>query len=307
MMAAFTSLALFLSAAAGLKFEVASVKPSVPRPQTAGGAAERTGGSGFGGGGCPTSLKVSLGRVDVRCATLPVLIGYAFRISPDRVTGPAWMTGLGSPKFDIAATIPQGATENQVPELFQALLADRFHLVFHRGTGARAIYALVVAKGGIKLKKASPEAANTLAPASVEEFYGAAQTRTIPNVDGRGSTIMISNPRMGTVRQTGDPFEIQRWEASDISLAGLADLLDTVAPVSTPMIDMTAVKGRFQMVLEVSLGAARPGMVSITDMEAVVVNAFNDGLRKLGLKLERRRGNLEILVVDRVEKVPTAN
>src|SRR6185295_6413143 len=120
---------------------------------------------------------------------------------------------LGSPRFDIAARIPQNASENQVPEMFQILLAERFQLVFHRGTAARPIYALVVAKGGTKLKKASPEATNTGAPASVEEFYGALQTHTIPNTDGRGSTITISNPRMGTVRQTGDPFEIQRWKA----------------------------------------------------------------------------------------------
>ena len=303
-------------------FEVASVRPAVRSP---GGAVERTGGGGIGGG-CPTSLKVDRGRVDVRCATITMLIGYAFRISPDRVTGPDWMMGAGSPRFDIVAKIPQGGSERQVPEMLQALLADRFKLAFHRGNKNGALYALVVEKGGLKLKEAVPEvgtqvpavAAEPVAPPSVDGFFGAVQTHTIANADGRTSTTMISNPRMGTVRQTGEPFQIQRWEAANISLEGLADLLDKVAPLSSPIVDMTGVKGRFQMVLEVSLRDAQPGRVSVSanptagegpgsEMEAVVLRAFNEGLRKLGLRLERRKGAVEAVVVDHVEKTPTEN
>jgi uncharacterized protein (TIGR03435 family) len=43
------------------------------------------------------------------------------------------------------------------------------------------------------------------------------------------------------------------------------------------------------------------------EMEARVVRAFNDGLRKLGLQLERRRGEVPTLIVDHVEKTPTEN
>jgi uncharacterized protein (TIGR03435 family) len=42
-------------------------------------------------------------------------------------------------------------------------------------------------------------------------------------------------------------------------------------------------------------------------MEDAVLRRFNDGLRKLGLQLERRKGPLETLIVDRVEKMPTGN
>jgi uncharacterized protein (TIGR03435 family) len=253
-----------------------------------------------------------------------MLIGYAFRISPDRVTGPDWMTGAGSPRFDIAAKIPQGTSEHQVPEMFQALLADRFKLSFHRENKNGEVYALVVEKGGLKLKEAGPEPGTQISAAaaepspqpSVDGFFGAVQTRTIANADGRTSTTTISNPHMGTVRQTGEPFQIQRWEAPSISLEGLADLLDKVLPLSSPVVDMTGLKGRFQMVLEVSMREARPGMVSIganpaegpgTEMEVVVLKAFNDGLRKLGLELEHREGTVEAVVVDHVEKTPTEN
>jgi len=241
------------------------------------------------------------------------------------------MVGLGSPRFDVAAKLPQGASENQVPEMVQALLADRFKLTIHRGTREQAIYGLVVAKGGLKLKEAEPgagvpaadQAADPgTAPGAIELFAGV-QTRTteIPNADGAGSTAMMSNPRMGAVRETDGPNRTQRWEAPSISLDGLADLLDRMMPSPSSVIDMTGLKGRYQLVLEVSLNdlaGMRPAMTSasddpiarenaLMDMEEVVLRRFNDGLRKLGLQLERRKEPVETIVVDHVEKTPTGN
>jgi uncharacterized protein (TIGR03435 family) len=137
------------------------------------------------------------------------------------------------------------------------------------------------------------------------------ETRTISGADGRTSVTMISNPRMGTVRQTDGPAGVQRWEAASISFAGLADLLDDVAPLSSPIIDMTGLKGRYQMLLEVSLkdppGEPHAEDNPTEDMGAKIVKRFNDGLLKLGLRLELRKGPVEILAVDHVEKTPMEN
>jgi uncharacterized protein (TIGR03435 family) len=38
-----------------------------------------------------------------------------------------------------------------------------------------------------------------------------------------------------------------------------------------------------------------------------VLKAFNDGLLMLGLRLERRKGPIDIIVVDRVESTPIEN
>jgi uncharacterized protein (TIGR03435 family) len=99
-------------------FEAASVKP-VPGWRPSGGGINERGAAGTGGG-CPTSMRVDQGRVDFNCTTVAMLIGYAVRLSPDRVTGTDWMMALGSPRFNIVATLPQGASANQVPEIFQA-------------------------------------------------------------------------------------------------------------------------------------------------------------------------------------------
>lgn len=213
--------------------------------------------------------------------------------------------------------------------MLQALLADRFKLAIHRGTTQQAIYALVVAKGGLKVKEAAPKAgapvpaaaADPDAPPSTIAVFGDVETRTTPNADGSGYTATVSNPRMGTVRETDGPNRFQRWEAASITFEGLADLLDKVAPLASPVIDMTGLKGRYQLVLEVSLNdlsRARPAMTSAggdptpmenarMDLEEAVLKGFNDGLRKLGLQLERRKGPLETLVVDHLEKTPTEN
>ena len=244
-----------------------------------------------------------------------MLIGYAFRISPDRITGPSWMMGAGSPRFNINATIPPGVGKDRIPGMLRVLLIERFHLAVHRGSASAPVFALVVAKGGPKMQAASRDniAAEPANDVSSDDagFYGSTGSRTVPNPDGSGTVTLINNPRMGTVRQTGgDPYKGQRWEASGASMTGLADLLDYVAPLDLPVVDMTELRSRYRFVLEVTLTDLRNAPRSAdrpADTGAMVLDRFNSGLRKLGLQLERRKGPVETVIVDRVEKTPTEN
>jgi uncharacterized protein (TIGR03435 family) len=43
------------------------------------------------------------------------------------VIGPDWLES----RFNIDAKMPAGSTRNQVPEMLQSLLADRFHMKSH--------------------------------------------------------------------------------------------------------------------------------------------------------------------------------
>ena len=228
--------------------------------------------------------------------------------------------GPGSPRFDIQARIPPGAPEAQVPEMLRALLAERFKLIVHRGGSYGPVYSLAVARGGLKMKEAAPgtdeEAprAGANAPPSIDSAYGSTEIRSDQGPDGRGSSSTLSSPSMGTVRQTGDPCKIERWESSGISLPGLADLLDKELSLPAPVVDLTGLTGRYQMVLEASLSdlpaachSAPGGGDSQADTEQIVLRSFNDGLAKLGLRLERGRGSVEAVFVDRVEKSPTEN
>jgi uncharacterized protein (TIGR03435 family) len=169
----------------------------------------------------------------------------------------------------------------------------------------------VVAKGGVKVKKSQADRVPDPDAASIPEaFYGTVQTRAIADRASGESATEISNA--ACVRETGDPYHVQRWEARDISFAGLADLLDQAAPLSLPIVDMTGLNGRYSLVLEVSLsdlsgdrrsdpGDAKP------DREETALRSFNAGLLKLGLRLERRKGPLETIVIDHVAKTPPEN
>jgi uncharacterized protein (TIGR03435 family) len=131
------TLCLFLSAQAPLAFEAASVKPAPP-----------------GRGSVMYYRTPPGGRVSVSNATLKLLIQNVYRVRDFQVSGgPSWLATEG---WDIEATPGSNATPPITPEqrdeMFKTLLADRFHLVLHRETKELAVYDLVVAKGGPKLR-----------------------------------------------------------------------------------------------------------------------------------------------------------
>src|SRR5262249_25459136 len=71
------------------------------------------------------------------------------------IGGPAW---IGADRFDITATLPDGAGRRELPMMLRALLAERFKLVAYAETREAPIYALVVARAdgrlGTGLRKA---------------------------------------------------------------------------------------------------------------------------------------------------------
>lgn len=124
--------ALFAQTAA---FEVASVK-SLP-PVTDGRVSTR--------------MSTDDGMVRYSNVTLKDVIAQAWGIAKFRIEGPAW---LDDERYTIAAKIPSGASSQQVPGMFQTLLRERFAMEFHRESKDVPVLALVVAKGGSKLKAA---------------------------------------------------------------------------------------------------------------------------------------------------------
>jgi uncharacterized protein (TIGR03435 family) len=245
-------------------------------------------------------------RANFTCQSLGQLVSYAFGKLPDQITGVDW--SAFSERFDIAAKLPEGAKEEQVPEMVLSLLEERFKLMFHRGNREGPIYALMAAKGGPKLKPAA-EAADT---AGASQAFSMAmmngvnfrQTR-IPNADGKGFTVIMNTPAMGTVREPQTPPEIRRWEAPNINAEGLAELLTIAVGGPIPVRDMTGLQRRYDVELELSMAdslAAAP-----EEFQDALFKAGQDALKKLGLQLERRKGPIEIVVIDHLAKTPTEN
>ena len=138
------------AAAQPVAFEVASVKPA-GEPDSIGKICLLPCSPG-------ERLTVEGARVDIRYMSLERLILTAYGLKTYQLTGPDWMK---SARFDIAAKMPARAGKERLPEMLQALLAERFKLTIHRDSKELPVNALVVAKTGPKMK---PSTADTSGP-----------------------------------------------------------------------------------------------------------------------------------------------
>lgn len=113
------------------EFEVASVKPS-PSGET-------------------ISIRRSGGRLTTTSTSLRMLITWAYGIEDDRLAGqPKWLDDV---RYDIKADAPEERiSRGELYAMMQSLLVERFRLAVHHETREMPIYALVVDKGGPKVK-----------------------------------------------------------------------------------------------------------------------------------------------------------
>ncbi len=167
---ALLSAAAFAQAApARLEFEVASVKPSTA--PTAGSSVN-------------IGVKINGAQVHISSLSLKDYIRIAYRVKEYQVSGPDWLNGE---RFEIDAKLPSGVTRDQVPDMLQSLLADRFGLKLHRGTKEFPVYALVVAGSGMKMKEVPPEPGEE-APTTVDVVATGGPAGVSMNF-GRGSSL----------------------------------------------------------------------------------------------------------------------
>lgn len=102
--------------------------------------------------GCFSMLPPGGTHYAVTCLTLRDLIAMAWKLHPDYIQG-GDAHALDT-YYDLTAVTPgdQPWTRDTIPPMLRQLLIERFHVVVHPGTKQVSGYALVVAKGGPKLK-----------------------------------------------------------------------------------------------------------------------------------------------------------
>jgi len=101
-------------------------------------------------GGVMSQMDLKPGRLTCSNVNLKKLIMQAYRVKDFQVSGPDW---LNLEIYDITATMPPATSTDQVLLMMQSLLAERFQLVLHHETKEVPMSALVVAKGGLKIKE----------------------------------------------------------------------------------------------------------------------------------------------------------
>jgi len=266
-------------------FEVASIRPAADAPRQAVAAAGRVDGAQF----------------RIAGLTIRDYISQAYGVKLNQISGPDWMT---TTRFDIVATLPAGGSQDQVPQMMQSLLEERFELKTHREKKEFPVYALAVAPAGLKAAQipsnSEPESGDAKSP---QAFTRSGSGRGIFINLGEGSSFTFAN---------------NAFEAKKVTMPSLAGMLERF--VDRPVVGATGAAGSYDVSFDLTpedyrmmlnRAAVAAGLVLGPDALRVLdgssPTSLYDGLGKFGLKLEARKAPLDVLVVDNIRKTPTEN
>ncbi len=267
-----------------LRFEVASVKLAPPPD---GKTPMRLGSSGI-----PGPNNSDPGRFSARLNLLSLVL-IAYDIPPYRLSE---QSDLYLERLDIEARMPPDTTREQFNVMLQNLLADRLGLKVHWATQQTDAYALVVAKGGPKFKAAAPDS-----PAASDD---SSRNGTPDRIGANGFPV----PPTGNapwVGATPDGKMVIRGHNETMEEFARAIASRTLG---APLTDATGLTGKYDFTIfwsTTATDAARRGTPVADDTDGPSV--FDAVQEQLGLKIEKRRGPVQMLVVDHVEKKPTEN
>ena len=270
-------------------FEVAVIKPSKPGETNLQG-------------------RINGGQVDVKNAPLKFLISFAWDLNQNSdemiADAPKW---LNEDRFDILgkASSEMSAKGMQIDFddlrlMVQTLLEDRFKLKTHREDRPVNAYTLVAVSP--KLKKADPEMRTGC--------------KEGPGPDGK-------DPRIAS------PVLNRLVTCQNMTMADFAQELTNLAPgyIKTPVVDATGIEGRYDFTLSFSsadltrasaggggagggagggTGGAGGAAAGSSDPNGALslIDAVN---KQMGLKLEKVKRPVSVLVIDHIDEKPTDN
>ena len=219
------------------------------------------------------SIRINLGTVlhgELRMTNVSLadILRFAFAITnAEQIDGPDWIKNK-TIHFDIVAKAPPGTTIEPVRMMLQTLVVERFKLVYHREPRELSYLALSIAKKGSKL-----EPAEEGAPDGGSKYY-------IGDIETKAVTI----PMLATV--------LSRY-------------------LREPILDETGLKGYYAVHLkwtpERPLSATGAGGPAPQASDAEGPSIYDAVQSQLGLRLEGRKGKVDVIVVDSALQTPIAN
>jgi uncharacterized protein (TIGR03435 family) len=252
-------------AAAAQTFDAASLKPAAPYK----GGPINISSTGGPGTSDPTRLTFSN-------ATLTLILRNAFDLQDSqKINGPEW---LNIDMFDIAAKLPADATKDQMRTMLQNLVAERFHLVWHREKQDQPAWILTV-KGRARLPVPKEPASN---PSLAEWALPGTRTITCGNCSIGEFVKMLGHPE-------------GRFVFDETGLTGAYDFALTYEPLYACKNCTVGGPG----------DAAPPPPPPTPDQAPPILSVALD--QQLGLKLEKKQMPVDVLVIDRIDRIPAAN
>lgn len=245
------------------------------------------------------------GRFSASNFPLVTYIVFAYNLLGNQIQAlvpqlPGWAT---TDSFDIEAHASGDPTKDQMRLMMRTLLADRFKFKIHTESREVPVFAFTLAKPG----KLGPQLREHPVDAPCQTGVPSPST---PNraPDGffekvSGGFPAICNGILGVPPSAPGR---SRLGGRNVTIAFMADMFRQRVNAGRPMVDATGLKGTFDFLIEfvpdsqaLTAGAANPDLPDGPSFQ----EALQD---QLGLKLESRKSELEMIVVDHVER-PSQN
>jgi len=261
------------------RFEVASIRPTEPQ----------------GPGKYGTLQPFAPGHYHDERISLAILAWKAFDLKQGyQIQTPSWMS---SDWFSVNATVPNGATKDDLPIMLRHLLADRFELKYHREIRQMDGYELVVAKSGPRLTPSGD---------------------TPPQVEfAKGPAIEVKNgvPQFSKDAGSGQLYygTTGQWRGRNRTMQSLAS--DLSSRLHLPVMDATHILGEYDYMLTYTTGDEMYPSGNAPPANADAASTplehplLRDALREqLGLELRPVKNvPIDVIVIDSANQVPTEN
>jgi uncharacterized protein (TIGR03435 family) len=205
------------------------------------------------------------GNFTARATTVKYLMEWAYGILPvQHSDGPGWMK---EDRYDIVAKANGNPSEAEMKLMVQNLLAERFHLKFHRESKELPILVLSLGKNPPKLF-----------PPKEGEVFG-----------------MKMTPRTSDDHQKVVSYHTS---ATRFSFAQLNLTFATV--LGRIIVNQTGLEGDYDFELDFTPDENRPSPLD----PSLIISAIRD---QLGLNVKAEKGPADYFVVDTVDKVAAGN
>lgn len=203
------------------------------------------------------------------------LLHLAYGYGTPIAGGPSWLSesyfdvhAKSDPAVDAQmAKMTDDQSKLEKQHMLQVMLTERFNLKYHFETRESSVFALVPAKGGPKLQGVKID-----------------PDKPAPSLQGGG------------VDAHGGAQGLE-FDAKTMSPLGVTALLSS--QLEAPVVDHTGLTGYFNFTLQIGREWSASNPQSWPDI-------FTAVQEQLGLKLERTKANIPVLVIDHIDK-PTAN
>jgi uncharacterized protein (TIGR03435 family) len=227
----------------------------------------------------------------------------AWQVKDYQVVGPDW---VGSDRFNITAKLPEGHNgQDQVDEMLQNLIKDRFKLTYHMDKKEMAVYALVAGKNGLKLKETPVEAGAEDAPAPKSFDVKASGSANGVYVDFGGGSYYN--------------FADNKLVGHKLSMRLIVDTLSRY--MDKPIVDMTGAPDNKNydfsfditpddwrtMLIRTAIKAGvtlPPEALRLADLP---IDSLAQAMDAVGLRMDSRKAPVDVIVIDQATRTPTEN